>query len=49
MHLDGWVHPLPEWLVLAVKAGQLQVLKAKNYQYLKGIVTNPEGTVVEFQ
>ena len=55
MHLLGWIHPLPKWIIEAVLEGKLQVVDTTDkkglvyLQYLKGTVTNPEGTVIEFQ
>ena len=47
--LKGWARPLPAYLEQAVQDGILSVNEAKGYQYLLGVVTNPEGTVIEFQ
>ena len=48
MHLEGWVNPLPDWIVACIKVGKLTIHQAKGYQYLQGTVTNPEGTLVIF-
>lgn len=48
MQLEGWVNPLPEYIVKAIEAGVIKVEQAKGFQFLLGTVTNPEGTVIKF-
>ena len=48
LHLQGWCHPLPEWIVQDVKAEKLTVNQGKGFQFLLGTVVNPQGTVVSF-
>ena len=49
MHLEGWTHPLPDYLVKAIESGAITVHQAKGYQYLLGEVLNPQGTLIVFK
>jgi len=39
---------LPEYIVKAIKNGTIIVCQAKDYEYLKGEIVNPEGTKISF-
>jgi len=53
MQLLGWINPLPHWIQVAIFEGKLTVhythSKGYEYEYLKGTVKNPQGTIIEFQ
>lgn len=48
MTLKGWTKKLPEYIVKAIKNGTIIVCQAKDYEYLKGEIVNPEGTKISF-
>ena len=48
IHLEGWVNPLPQWLVDAILDGRVTVHHGKGYQFLRGTVVNPQGLIIGF-
>jgi hypothetical protein len=52
MHLKGWQHPLPEWIIKAIECGLYKVIihpKELDYEYLFGSAVNPSGIVITFK
>ena len=54
MTLRGWVNPLPQFIVEAVAAGHLVVVKVPlkggdYFEALRGTITNPQDTILEFR